>query len=109
MNVMRESWTDERLDDLNRKVERGFEKVDERFERVDERFERVGERFDRLDERLDKMDDRFVQFDLRLERLEARMDAKFDSLYRLMLQGFVALSVAMIGGFATVAAAVLWA
>ena len=26
MQVMRESWTDERLDDLNGKVDRGFER-----------------------------------------------------------------------------------
>jgi hypothetical protein len=50
MNVMRESWTDERLDDLNLKVDRGFDRVDADirslrtemkagFERVDSRFE----------------------------------------------------------------------
>lgn len=50
MHVMRESWTDERLDDLNRRVDRGFDRVDADigalraetkagFDRVDERFE----------------------------------------------------------------------
>jgi hypothetical protein len=50
MHVMRESWTDERLDDLNNRVDRGFDRVDADirtlrsemkagFERVDERFE----------------------------------------------------------------------
>ena len=50
MHVMRESWTDERLDDLNSRVDRGFDRVDadiralrsemkDGFERVDERFE----------------------------------------------------------------------
>jgi hypothetical protein len=28
---MREKWTDERLDDLNKKVDDGFRRVDERF------------------------------------------------------------------------------
>jgi hypothetical protein len=47
---MRESWTDARLDDLNVRVDRGFDRVDADigalraetkagFERVDERFE----------------------------------------------------------------------
>jgi hypothetical protein len=46
MQVMaRESWTDERLDDLNAKVDRGFERVDRRFEQVDRRFEQVDEEF----------------------------------------------------------------
>jgi hypothetical protein len=31
MKKMREKWTDERLDDLNRKVDDGFRRVDERF------------------------------------------------------------------------------
>jgi len=50
MQGMRESWTDERLDDLNHRVDRGFDRVDADiralrietkagFERVDERFE----------------------------------------------------------------------
>jgi len=38
MQTMREKWTDERLDDLNKKVDDGFLRVDERFNRVDERF-----------------------------------------------------------------------
>jgi len=94
MHLMRESWTDTRLDGLNEKVDRGFASIDARFEKVDERFDKVDERFEKVDERFDKVDERF-------ERLEARFDAKFDALYRLMFQGFIAISAAMIGGFAT--------
>jgi hypothetical protein len=47
MQTMRETGTDERLDDLNQKVDRGFARVDTRFDRlgdsVDERFNRVDE------------------------------------------------------------------
>jgi len=50
MHIMRESWTDARLDDLNRRVDQGFDRVDADirtlrfetkagFERVDECFE----------------------------------------------------------------------
>ena len=43
MMTPRESWTDQRLDDLNRKVDEGFKAVDARFlsleERIDARFD----------------------------------------------------------------------
>lgn len=81
MHLMRESWTDARLDDLNQKVDRGFEKVDERFQKVDERF----------------------------GRLEDKIDAKFNALYKVMIQGVLGLMAIMIGGFATLLAAQLWA
>jgi tetrahydromethanopterin S-methyltransferase subunit G len=80
MHLMRESWTDARLDDLNEKVDRGFAKVDERFEKIDERF----------------------------ERLETKIDAKFDALYKFMLQAVLGTMAIMVGGFATLLAAVIW-
>jgi len=52
MQTMRESWTDERLDDLKQEVHEGFRRADGRFDRIDERFEcfevRLDERFDAL-------------------------------------------------------------
>jgi archaellum component FlaC len=59
----REKWTDERIDDLNEKVDRGFAdlkaEMKEGFERVDKRFEQVDMRFERIEDRLDKLTDRF--------------------------------------------------
>jgi tetrahydromethanopterin S-methyltransferase subunit G len=53
MAVMaREAWTDERLDDLNKKVDDGFAEVDKRFDRVETRMERG---FSDLNQRLDRM------------------------------------------------------
>ncbi len=72
MATMREKWTDERLDDLNHKVDLGFERVDSRFDSIEARFEA---RFDRLEFRL-------------------------DSMQRTMLQGVIALSGAILAGFA---------
>jgi tetrahydromethanopterin S-methyltransferase subunit G len=48
----RESWTDQRLDGLNKKVDDGFEQVDKRFEQVDKRFDRLEERIDGLNRTL---------------------------------------------------------
>lgn len=84
MPAMREAWTDERLDDLNAKVDRGFTRMEAGFERLDERFERM----DRL------MVERF-------ERMEERFDARFDSLQRTLLQGGVVVIAALIGLIAT--------
>jgi hypothetical protein len=38
MEAMRESWTDDRMDDLVKRVDTGFAQVDARFAQVDTRF-----------------------------------------------------------------------
>jgi len=40
-----ESWNDERMDELSRRVDAGFKEMREGFSRIDKRFERVDERF----------------------------------------------------------------
>ena len=59
MTVMmspREKWTDERLDDLNAKVDVGFAQMDRRFEKLeahmDSRFESLEARFGALNRTL---------------------------------------------------------
>jgi len=48
MYQMRESWTDERLDDFRDEVNRRFNAVDKRFDKVDYELERVNDRLDGL-------------------------------------------------------------
>jgi hypothetical protein len=67
MAVMaRETWTDERLDDLNARVQKGFDEVksevkdlrqetNEGFARVDARFQGIDARFQGLDARFDAL------------------------------------------------------
>jgi tetrahydromethanopterin S-methyltransferase subunit G len=94
MESMRESWTDERLDDLNHKVDAGFDRVDAdiRGLRVEMRTEFGALRgemkggFDRLDTRFERIDDRFDRIN---ERLEA--------MHRLLVQSFVVLLATLIG------------
>ena len=43
---MRESWTDERLDDFRDEVYRRFDAVDRRFDKVDGELHRVNDRLD---------------------------------------------------------------
>ena len=45
---MRESWTDERLDDFVKHVDQRFDAVDRRFDKVDSELHRVNDRLDAL-------------------------------------------------------------
>jgi hypothetical protein len=47
----RESWTDERLDDLAKHMDARFDQVDARFDQVDARFDQVDARFSQIDAR----------------------------------------------------------
>jgi hypothetical protein len=78
MNVMaRESWTDERMDDLKERVDDGFRRMDERFGSMDARFASIDEGF-------------------------GRIDARIDSLARAIIYGSLTLSGAMIAGFVAI-------
>lgn len=79
MKAMASEWTDGRLEDLNAKVDRGFDRIDELFDRVDRRFEKV-------------------EADIKDVRGEIA------NLQRTMTQGFIALTAAMLTGFGGLAA-----
>jgi hypothetical protein len=91
MEAMRESWTDDRLDHLSRKV-------DERFDRVDERFKQIDERFDRVEAEARGFRSEMIEF-------RTEMNARLDSMQRLMIQFFggmvAAMAAAVIGLLAT--------
>jgi hypothetical protein len=74
MHLMRESWTDARLDDFRNDVNRRFDDVDRRFDKVE------GE----------------------IQDLRSEMKAGFESVHRTMVQGVVALSASFIAGFAAI-------
>ena len=90
MQTMRESWTDERLDDLNAKVGRGFERMEQRFDQMEQRFDKIDERFERVDQRFERVDEKFE-----------RVDEKFERLYRLLMTLGTAALIALIGFTAT--------
>jgi hypothetical protein len=75
MEAMRQSWSDDRLDHLNERVDAGFRRVDQRFDEVIERFDR---RLEGVDRRLDQVDDR-------LGKLE---DRHFHAMRRTLIQVF---------------------
>jgi hypothetical protein len=75
MHLMRESWTDARLDDFRGEVDRRFNEVDKRLDKVEGE---IGE-------------------------LRSEMKTGFESINRTMMQGVIALSASFIVGFAAIA------
>jgi hypothetical protein len=86
MEAMRNSWTDDRLDDFAGQVWRRFDEVDRRFDEVDRRL-------DRIDGRLDKVD-------ARLERIDERFEALHMTIHRMMFRGAFAMCGTLGLGFA---------
>jgi len=87
----REKWTDERLDDLNKKVDDGFSetKAEMRsgFARVD------GE----IKELRREMNARFGGVDNRFDSLKNSIDARFDAMNRNMFAGFFVIFATVVG------------
>jgi hypothetical protein len=76
----REKWTDERLDDLNKKVDDGFARLD-------------GDIKDLRRE----MNDRFNSIDARFDKLNDSMNARFEALNRSLIGGLFVLVAAIFG------------
>jgi hypothetical protein len=92
--VPREKWTDERLDDLNKKIDNGFAAVDAAI--ADTKTE-MREGFARVDGDIkdlrEDMNARFGSMEARFDALNAR----FDAFNRNLLWGLVTVAVALIG------------
>jgi hypothetical protein len=52
---MRQTWTDDRMDDLVKHMDGGFAQVDRQFERVDKRFDGMERQFERAETRFDSL------------------------------------------------------
>jgi hypothetical protein len=85
MEAVKERWTDDRMDDLNHKVDVLADRTDDGFREL--RAE-MNERFDKVDARLEKVDARFET-----------MDGHLDAMQRTMVHGFVAMTAAIVAGF----------
>lgn len=85
--VPREKWTDERLDDLNKKVDKGFEETKAEIKEL--RRE--------MDVRFNKVDARFGKVDARFESLQKEMKEGFEGMYQLLFKSAVAIVVALCG------------
>lgn len=103
---MTQEWTDGRLDDLSKKVDRGFEHVDRRFERVDQRFQQVDQRFQRVEREIANLRvetrTEFTQLRSEMNAGFAKIDERLDSLHRALVQGAIAMAGATLAGFSGV-------
>jgi hypothetical protein len=88
MAVMaREKWSDERLDDLNARMEKGFDEVKGEVRDV------KGE----VHELRREMNGRFDAVDARFTAMDAGLNARFDSLQRTMVIGVISMSTTIVG------------
>jgi hypothetical protein len=90
MEAVRQSWTDDRLDDFRAETGRRFDEVDRRFDDVDKRFEDVDKRFVEVGKRFDRVE-------TEIKDLGRDLHLRFDALQRTMLQFSGVLLVAVIG------------
>lgn len=95
MPSMREAWTDERLDDLNHRVDEGFSRIDGdlRALRIETKTELTSLR--------SEMNDRFDAQQREMNARFERVDARFDALQRTMLQTSGVMIAALLGLIAT--------
>jgi len=91
MEAMRNSWTDDRLDDFARHVDRRFDEVDRRFDEVDRRFDEVNGRLDRLEDRIEAG---FAKVDTRIDALHHAMNR---SIIQVGLMLMVTLALGFLG------------
>ncbi len=82
MEAMRKSWTDERLDDFRVDVDRRFGEVDRRFDALEGRMARG-----------------FGKCEVEFHRIHDRLD----DLVRAIVFGVIAMTSAMVAGFAAIA------
>jgi len=95
MEPVRDAWTDERLDDLNRRVDSGFGEL--RGEMAGLRGEMAGLRGE-MNELRREMNELRREWNERFESLERRLD----SVQRTMTYGFLSMSAAMIAALGAI-------
>ena len=100
MEAMRKSWTDDRLDALNEKVDRRFDETDRRFDETDRRFDETDRRLEGLDRRLDRIEDAFQEFRVELREQRSTIKSGLESMQRHLLYVVVTLASGMVAGFA---------
>jgi uncharacterized protein (DUF885 family) len=106
--MARETWTDERLDDLKGQMIERFDQVDAEVDRRFDQFDaKMNERFAQVDQRFGQveahMKEGFARVDkeigeLRGEMMEVRGDIK--ATQRLMVQSLIGICTLMGTGFA---------
>jgi tetrahydromethanopterin S-methyltransferase subunit G len=81
MEAMRQSWSDDRLDDLKDRVDAGFAQVDQRFAHVEERFARLDAK---IDSKIDAVSAELRQeMKMGFDQINSRFDAMQQTIIRV--------------------------
>jgi archaellum component FlaC len=104
MHVMvRETWTDGRLDEFGKRMDERFDPVDERFNDIDRRFEEIDVKFEQVDKRFEQVDKRLDRMADGQEAGFARIDSQLDSIRQAIVFGAIACSSTVTGGLIAIA------
>jgi len=119
MEAMRNSWTDDRLDDFRAETGRHFDEVERNAERrsgeVNRQFREVNWRFDEVDRKFGEFNRRFERVEDSVHDLQLEMNSRFEgmqrsmdtlqeavlALHRMMFRSFVAVVLTLIAILAT--------
>ncbi|HEU5143046.1 MAG TPA: hypothetical protein VFU04_07815 [Solirubrobacterales bacterium] len=80
MEAMRQSWTDDRLDDLSGRMEQRFDKIEAE---MDQRFGKVEAE---MDQRFGKVESEVRDLRLQIIETDRHRQTEFNSLQRTMIQ-----------------------
>ncbi len=94
--MYRMDWTDGRLQERFDSIDRRFDEVDRRFGQVDRQFEQVDRQFEQVDQRFDRVDESLRE----LRAAIGQMNQRFDGLEHTLVHGVLALTGAIVAGFA---------
>lgn len=95
MEAMRQSWSDDRLDDLNKRVDAGFIRVDGQFARVDAQFARLDAKID------SKIDAAAAELRQEMQMGFHQVNSRFDAMQQTMIRigaGLIGVLVASSAG-----------
>lgn len=96
-----EKWTDEKLGDLDKKVDKGFADTQAEmragFARVDGEIKRLDENISRLNGEVNRLDGGLGELRREINARFDRIDLRFDSVNRNLQAVLVAVVVALIG------------
>lgn len=111
-----ENWNDERMDELSRRMDKGFEEMatkvelgalknemNLRFDRVDERFDEFSGRFGEVGKRFDEVNGRFGEVSNRFDKIDGQLMHINDRLDRinhtLLVGAFGVVAAVLANGF----------
>lgn len=91
MEAVRERWTDDRMDDLVHRVDRGFTQVDRQFDQIHIDMTAMRTEQIHLRQALNEKSSR-----QELAELRSEMNQRFDKLQNMLLTGFLTLVISLI-------------